>query len=421
MEKLSSAWENHGKTLESMKECLEALEAATKYEVVEAKDVTIYAYDGLDEKRAYFYELKPEIVKTNLPEYVKHRRSVALSNVNKVLLTESISAGSLISMPVYGQEKMFYTADTGVRSLAEKAGVTGDAVTCPSVYRDALIKKNLPNKKYTAVYRFEKGENGVENRKIFGFLSEKYSPVPLTVITDVITAFENEGTLGVGELAMWETNHFFTQAVVEFPNAADDFKLAYGLPEAIIPAIRVSTSCTGDSSWRIELLYRMENSHSYSVKKEKKRNHIGQIKPDEVIADAKKELYTDITEFPEMMAKKMTQPIYDGDLSTEKGRKKNHAAVEAAIRRGMRKLHVEAAIGKKRMKDLETGMKLEIVDSEMYTEFDIASDFISICDRIANLPDAAKRKLEKAVSDAPWVTFGTITEGESLLVMPEEV
>lgn len=188
---------------------------------------------------------------------------------------------------------------------------------------------------------------------------------------------------------------------MEFPELANEFSLTYGLTEDIVPGVRISTSCTGQSAYRVQSVFRMGTSSSYMVTGEMARKHTGEIKPDELITEAKNKLFADVTEIPKALSEKMTKFIYDGDVATEKGKKKNKAAVTAAYRRGVRKLHVKKAIGDKRTNTLLTTLEAEIIDGEKYTEFDIAATLMTIGDRIANLPAYVRNKLEKAVADAP--------------------
>ena len=91
----------------------------------------------------------------------------------------------------------------------------------------------------------------------------------------------------------------------------------------------------------------------------------------------------------------------------------------AAYRRGVRKLHVKKAIGDKRTNTLLTTLEAEILDGEKYTEFDIAANLMTIGDRIANLPAYVKNKLEKAVADAPFVTYASKND-EDMIIRPDD-
>ena len=64
-------------------------------------------------------------------------------------------------------------------------------------------------------------------------------------------------------------------------------------------------------------------------------------------------------------------------------------------------------------------MCCEIDGSVIYTEFDVAMAFIGIGDRLALIPDNARKELEKACAGAPYVDFQD--NAPEIAVLPEEV
>lgn len=427
---LKNGWSAAGSNKNDLRKVLAELEAATHYVVVNPEALTLFSRERHTNGKYYTVTLSKDTVKNGFlgvaKEFTTNAKTISenCEDIDSDLLSESMAAGAMVYVPFdESGNKIIYTSEEGMRALAFMTGLSMDDSkaekgTDQNVFRDALIMNRL-NKPVTLVIRAAEGKNGVQCRKLFGVLSEKYTPVSLETITDLIDAYEADDAFGKGELKTWSTDHFFSSAIVEFPELANEFSLTYGLTEDIVPGVRISTSCTGQSAYRVQSVFRMDTSSSYMVTGEMARKHTGEIKPDELITEAKNKLFADVTEIPKALSEKMTKFIYDGDVATERGRKKNKAAVSAAYRRGVRKLHVKKAIGDKRTNTLLTTLEAEILDGEKYTEFDIAANLMTIGDRIANLPAYVKNKLEKAVADAPFVTYASKND-EDMIIRPDD-
>lgn len=426
---LKSTYEATGRTMEGFLAEIKNMEEVTDYITVNPKDIVIASYKGKKEDAETFYTLSKAtmdkgIDKTGVfwPFHTLSNVSLGNPKISKDLLKESIrETGTVLICPVDGEPVAIYASQGGMNALAEKAGVGGGRITEPSTFRDIYIMEGLINRlsNLKLVIRTVK-EEGRTDRKLFGVLTEKYKPISLTLIPETIDAFEKDGSMGSSSFRYWKNSQDFTEALVEFPDAAEEIMDTYGLTEALVPGIRITTSDTGDSAVRIQSTYRKEDSRTYVVKKEVKKNHMGKVTKETILEDVKKEIYSEIHELPSRLAGLMANTIGTPDVSTAEGQAANKEAVQRAIRTAARKLHIGKAIGQKRAKELVDQLEVEVVGSNIYTEYDIAMIYIGLGDRVAALPDNARKNLEKACAEAPYIKYQKSSDDEVVL-LPEEV
>lgn len=433
MYNLKDDYEVYGRTKEGLIAEITDMESKTSYITVDANSVILASHKemvrGKEEDVDTFYTISKETMKMGIAEetgqfgpfYVISRVPHS-SKINEELLRESIhETGTILVAPVDGTATAMYMSPSGLSALAEKAGVGGIRVNDPSKYRDVYIMEGILQKAnpIKLVVRTV-NEDGRTDRKVFGVLTEKYKPVSLQLIPDTIDAFEADGTMGCSELRYWRNNQTYTEVLIEFPEAAEEMAETYGLTEALVPGIRISTSDTGDSAVRIQGTYRRSGSRTYVVQKEVKKNHMGKVDKDTILADTKKEIYAEISELPERLAGLMANTIGTPDISTAEGVEANKQLVQKVIRKAARTLHIGKAIGQKRGKELTDQLSCEVNGSLIYTEYDIAMTFIGLGDRVANLPENARKQLEKACANAPYINYQKGGDSE-IALLPEEV
>lgn len=416
MYELKDDYEVFGKNEESLLEEIREMESRTTYVTVDAKDIEIQSYVGKMDDFFVFNNIRHDNIGGG------EKRVTTSEAAYEDLLTESVSsAGVVITAPIEGRTRAIYVSPHGITAMAEKSGVGGPRINDPSYYRDLYIAEGLFKKdKVKLVLRSEDREDG-KAYKLFGVLSEKYKNISLEVIPEVIDSLENTAEMGSPEFRMWRNSQSYTEAVVEFPDAADELQAIYSLPVRMIPGVRISTSDIGEASIRVQGTYRSDKNRTFTVNSEVKRNHMGKIELSDIVEDVKKEIYSQFKYIPEKLSSLMGKAIGSEDLTTEKGQIKNKELVEKAIRKGIRSLHISKAIGQKRAKDLENSLSAEVSGSVQYTEFDIALMFLTVGDRIAELPDNARKMLEKAVANAPFVRYQNSSADEEIILLPEEV
>ncbi len=435
MYSLSDNYEVTGLTLETLQEEIKSMEDATSYVLVDPKEIRIASTKGRTHVkgkgvRETFFNLDKKSMDAGYDSttgrFAPLNQTVGITvgseDINEQLLNESIAAtGTVVIAPIDGHPQALYVAPTGMAALAEKAGVGGLRMNNPSTLRDLYIAEGLYQRNgqlKLAIRTIE--EDGREDKKLFGVLTEKYTPLSLQIIPRTIDAFEEDGTMGQANFRYWRNTQTYTEALVEFPESAEDLQNTYGLSEQLIPGIRISTSDTGESAARIQATCRKAGSRFFVIQDEIKKNHMGEITVEKILEDVRNKLYAEMKEIPKRMSEMLGKTIGEPDLTTEKGKEKNKALVEKAIRHGIRKLHIGQAIGQTRCKNLAEQLINEVDASCVYTEYDIAMIFMGLGDRVVGMPDSAKRNLEKACGQAPFISYQKDDEA-SVALLPEEV
>ena len=115
---------------------------------------------------------------------------------------------------------------------------------------------------------------------------------------------------------------------------------------------------------------------------------------------------------PELLANLTENVIY------EPGVTKDVSVVRKAISKTILYCGLTKVLGKKREKDLKTGLFAEINEERVYTQYDIAAMIMKISDRIAEIPQYMRDQLGEACAKAPFA-FKEADE-EELYLMPEE-
>ena len=430
---LSNNYEVTGRSKEGLLAEIADMESKTTYELVQPESIRLYSYKGLVKGKEQdvdtFYTLCKETMAKGIDDlsgrfapFCTISRVPHSEQINEELLKESLrETGVLLVAPIDGAPTALYVSPEGLAALAEKGGVGGIRVNTPSKFRDVYIMEGILAKSAPlklVVRTIE--ENGRTDRKLFGVLTEKYKPISMQLIPETIDAFEEDGSMGKSELRYWKNSQTYTEALVEFPEAAEELAETYGLADALIPGIRISTSDTGDSAVRIQSTFRKDGGRTYVVKKEIKRNHMGKITKEEILKDVKKDIYAEISELPERLAGLMANTIGEPDLTTPAGIEANKVLVQKVVKKAARTLHIGKAIGQKRAKELLEQLACEVDGTLVYTEYDIAMIFIGLGDRVAAIPDNARKMLEKACAEAPYIQYQKGTEPETAL-LPEEV
>ena len=427
MYNLNTNYEVIGRTMESLLAELHEIGTATEYVLVEAKDIKLHSLYKTDNGKNYFYVMSANtMLGSDIKSPLKTFSRICEENegVNPDLLRQSLQeTGVMMSIPVDGGETAIYVSPSGINALAEKAKVGGERINYPSTFRDLYVMEGILKKggKLKLAVRSLKGADGKVSRKLFGVLTEKYAPISLNLIPETIDTFEEDGSMGKSNLRYWKTTQNYTEVLVEFPDEAEELQDTYGLSEPLIPGIRLSTSDTGDAAVRIQATYRSATNRTYVVKKEVKKNHMGKVTREDILNEVKKEIFAEIKELPSRLASLMGNTIGKAEVETPEGQAANKRAVQACIRKAIRSLHIGKAIGQKRAKEISEQLEVEVNGELVYTEYDIAMMFIGLGDRLANLPENARRMLEKACAEAPYIKYQKQANDEdAVILLPEE-
>ena len=219
-------------------------------------------------------------------------------------------------------------------------------------------------------------------------------------------------SLGEAEVSSWTVTQDFSEIRVEFPEKADDFTSAYGLPQKVVPGIRLCSSDTGTSSVIIEPTYRIGNGLAIGEEKVK-QVHSGDVTEESILSDVQSQVLTKLQSFPSDLAERLGVQIGSEDLSTKTGRRENKRLIMRCIRAGMNELKINKILGRNGKKTVLEKVRSEIDDSLRYTEFDIAVILMGLADRISTASGQTKIALAKACGRAASVSYmDLVNKGE---------
>ena len=319
----------------------------------------------------------------------------------------------------------FYVADEAIHSIGIRLGLTGGLLLKPSLERDLLLQKgfNEADKSVKLMYRsLPNPSTGNVDTKLFYMASDKYLPIPLTIIPDVIDMITQDAALGKTECRYWHVTQTFAEAYLEFPDAASDFQeigKAHGreISSEIIPGLYLCSSDTGDSSVIVRSTFREGRSKYYVVENEYQKVHIGAKRGQtdiksatvaDMMAAIDTKMFAQVRKLPDALAKKIAIDIGDSDLSTTDGQAANYDAIAAAIEHGMEALKLQDILGKRRASQLVALMAAEFDPAIRCTEYDIAMSFLTLSDRIMQtdyLDENRMVLIAKACANAPYIDY----------------
>lgn len=284
-------------------------------------------------------------------------------------------------------------------TLGQRIGLTGKNISEPSFARNEHVQERLDVQTekpevYTIVLR---EQNGV--KKWFAAHSDSYPYVPQTILCDIAEKFiaANYGGLGEAKCAEWEVNHHYSTVKLLFPEKAKDIQATYGLPDAIVPGLILTTSDLGENSITCKGIFSVRGS--YVVQKEVKKQHKGDVKPDSVVATIDKEVFSEYTKLPARLCELMTIDIADVKYSLD----------EAFKGLGIRKF------GEKTTEKLTEALMMELPAGGSYTAYDLSIAILSLQGRLSDIPVYTKNALEEKCIKAPflkWEQFAGLSDGD---------
>lgn len=300
--------------------------------------------------------------------------------------------------------KRFYLTSANALQTMDRFGMAGEFLTKPCIQRDEMIAKQFEQDLgVTVIARSCKG-----TMKIFSILSDKYTHIDQNILFDIVKEIETTGDMGEAKCYHWEVNNFFTKLYIEFPKKAKELSVLYGLKREMIPGILMTTSDTGDSSFKVRGTWRIEGTNSLVVNTEIKRKHIGEINKENIIEDISNHIFAEYAKLPEALCNLMAHDIADPswDLTTTAGLMANKAELENVIKTAFKRLGIVKAIGKKTEKKLREALVDEMDVSIRYTAYDIAMLILGLPERVVFM-DKEKdiSQLQKACSGAPFIKY----------------
>ena len=446
---LLDSWNAHGKDLDEFRGMCQDIADATHYRKASTAEFALILRGYENEKEFKFckwdtYAIK-ELEKNGVGAADFKDFPVKKKHMDDVLFRETMNgAGFLISE----NRHTYYVSENALSSLFSRANMAGDSAFINSNARNYFLAEclwragigirsngkhdykklsNPDDQNCTLVTREVNviGDDGEEKnlRKIFFVPTEKYAPVPLTVLADVAEEICDDDILGRPEVRYWYFNHGIAEICIVFPEKAEEIKTVYKLKDDILPGVLLRTSDTGECCVDIKsIAFVGKHSHRYVALETYKRKHSGEMDIEEVIENADHLLLRNIKKLPELLADLIGRYVYEGDTSDANWASKNKAAVEKAIKKVFKYIRLVPVLGKKREKSLKEQLFAEINPEVPYTEYDIAIMVMTISDRVEGLSQTKRDELANACATAPFAFERKKEEDDTdeIVLVPED-
>ncbi len=342
---------------------------------------------------------------------------------NQRLAEESFNSNGFI---LEYDDKAMYVSANAKATLCLRGKIAGEWTARCSFFQtmDIMEALNYWRGEMTMVVReCENPNTGKLENKVFAFLSSKYTDIPLRILPKVIKTIMVDGKLGRAEVYGWYMDHTFTEIQIEFPDAGDDFATLSGLKTPVIPGLIMMSSDTGSSSLIIRGTYRVKGGNRYVVLDEFAHKHSGTITTEDILDACDKQIMSNFRKLPEALADKMSKIIGTGKVDTPQEMAANLQAVADAIKGAMKKLGVNAELGKSRAKVLLEQLIGSIDPESVYSEYDLAMLFLGLPDRVDGLSKEMQTRLAKDCGKAPFIDYASNiakVDNEALVLLPEE-
>ena len=440
---LRDCYSKEGADLEGFVAELSHLSDVTKIYTVRSKDITIASFmtQGTHSNGApvYIYRvLSPEAIEhfeqtgyLGLPTEQGGTKpakplSLAMRKDNEQLLSEE-SEQIHFHLMIAGSEEIprhMYVSETARDQLFRRVGLKGET---------SRMSKKLATDLAAASYLGDLNENvklvvreiidssDAKVSKVFGYMSQKYQPINMMVIPRAVERLRESASLGKLEIAKWQVTQDFAEIWLEFPEAADDYTAAYGLPKRLVPGIHMYTSDNGNGSVTIEATNRIEAGLAIGEERVR-RVHRGGVQQDErlqeltetqIVNEVETEVLPKMTAFPMALVERLGVEIGDEDLSKSLGRRRNKALVLRCIRAGLKALKLNEVLGTARKKVLMEKLRTEIHGDIRYTEYDVAMILMSLGDRVHVTGRDLTMRIAKACGKAAAVPYYSLVLQEA--------
>lgn len=334
--------------------------------------------------------------------------------VDRELAEESFDkAGFMVKY----RNKVFPVSETALQHFFHRARLGGDGIYRKSPLRNAYLAECLykagigdlgngildtkrTSENATLVLRKDV-IGGKKVSKIFALPSEKYTPIPMTVLCDVAEAICDEDMLGRPDVKFWSADHEFSTISIVFPEAAEDIQAAYGLKDNYLPGIILSSSDVGKSCVSVKSVAFVGSLNHYIVLETNKARHAGAVTTEDVLEDAENVL-KNVRRLPEKLAELMSKPLCESGSSITGLTR----AFEKAYKRIFKACNLSNILGKSREVKIREALMEEINPEASYSLYDAVYNAMTLPDRIqtmsGKLPRNVREQLQESLANAPF-------------------
>lgn len=359
---------------------------------------------------AYYIDPDNPLVNDHLRTIYLEKERLLNSEIKKKLFEDAEKVKFLF----YDKEKkkFLYFSKKALKTLAQRLGLTLEALKELSVERDLFIARKMNSAK--PVTLIKKCYNHTD--KIFAIMSDKYIRMPLITVGDLYSIVMENKKYGKMVCKSWNVTHTEAKVSFSFPDYEKVLKESYDLPDPITPGIEYSISDIGEGSLRAKGYWETSAGsivYGESVFKEHKGRDDIEKKIETMSKEIQEKILDNFIILPERLAElkkiRITSPAFNPDKSRDCSN--NHKSVLAAFKYVLKKIDTTGCIGKKRSKVLEESTDFLVINSsKVYTAYDIVMDVFALPEILRNyfgkIGEGVLIKLrEKVIPKAAFVDF----------------
>ena len=317
-------------------------------------------------------------------------RTLKTDYFTKNFAEEKIKVDDLIILD--SKNRVQLIADEAYRTMLVRFNLNCDGMLTKTLCRNVMIAERMYCNDISSTVVTRCNERGYE--KVMAVLSDKYTNIPQTILADVITELESTEKL---RCMGYYVDNRISQISLGFSDKEQEVRDVYKIDDAV-PGIYLATSDTGDCSITAKAYFQFRNSKVYIG--EVTRRHEGNIDKNVLLDDIRKTLFPMYTEVPDKLVKLMTIDIDKPEI---------------ALKKALKHVGLVKLIGKKNEMAVSEQLISELSPAMQYTAYDIAMMCLQIAERIQNLANDTRRKLEHGIIKVIDCDFTKLT------VAPETV
>ena len=218
-------------------------------------------------------------------------------------------------------------------------------------------------------------------------------------MTDVVKYVSGDGKYGRAESRQWVLNHSLYEMIMVFPEAAEKAAETYGLPDRILPGIRIRFSDTGAYATEVSSILYFNDDDRYVTIDSSEFKHNGLPGTEELFAVADRQIeYACVYGIEQLAALK--------DKSAEpaiKPQAQNRRKVETerTVAALSKKMKLARAIGKSREMDVKKKLVDALTPLSGKTMYELAVTMMRAGSLMEDLPGSLEDLVAEACGRVP--------------------
>jgi len=416
---LDDVWIERGENLEDFCNLMEKMSKSTIYKKTSTAELSLLVY-GYETQREYKMLILDSVCINDLESSyatdVMMSIPVNKNAVDKVLLKETLDGAGFM---ILEDEDCYYVSQKAMSSILARANLNGSGMFRKSLPRNLILEECLyksgigdigggvytqkdaanPEDYNCTIVARQVTENGRTNKKIFFLPTEKYIPLPLTVLSEVAEAIcADHDMFGRAKVKQWSATNFVSEIALTFPQYGEAVKEKYNLKGDLEPGILIRSSDTGHSCFVIKVIAYINGSSSYITIKEEKRKHSGHVEAEDVLEKIRKIFPGAVKRFVKDLSDLDLQKVVTASVPASRIEKE----YEKVCDRIFRTSGITRVIGKKREIETKRNILEEMKAIKEPTAYDLVIQIINTHDYFDSLPETCVDDISAAEANAVY-------------------